>query len=83
MYSYWDCGTTASSYTLVDTKEEPLLEASVVKQNSDYPGIGLRHVIPSFGLPPNKTLIKTGGNALQAVNTVELVQPNVVTGEFY
>lgn len=81
MYSYWDCGTTAAStYTPVDTKEEPLLEASILKQNNnDYPGIGLRHIIPSFGPPPNKTLIKTGGNALQAVNTSELVQPNVVT----
>jgi hypothetical protein len=56
-----------------------------VKKNEamdQYPGLALRPAAhPNDSLPSNATLIKTGGNALQAVDNSILKQDHLVAGK--
>ena len=73
-----------SKYTPLSTNDynKPLLPQEIKRdsQKTEYPGYS-RSIITDH-TPPNSTLVKTGGNALQAVDRSELDQKNIVTGEF-
>lgn len=58
--------------------QEPKKEASATDQ---YPGYALRTAHPNDCTPENKTFVKTGGNALQAVDKSVLEEKNLVAGK--
>jgi hypothetical protein len=88
----FDSSAENSKYAPSTTKEDyimkPLLPQPTKKKENEamdlqqYPGLALRPAAhPNDSLPQNTTLIKTGGNALQAVESSILKQDNLVAGK--